>query len=91
RPEEYWTLEGVFALGQDRTLPASLYEVEGKRLWAGQGEKEGKLHLANEAQAKALAEEVKGRSYRVVQVETRERRKSPPPPFTTSTLQQAAS
>ncbi|WP_253715874.1 type I DNA topoisomerase, partial [Thermus scotoductus] len=91
RPEEYWTLEGVFALGQDRTLPASLYEVEGKRLWAGQGEKEGKLHLANEAQAKALTEEVKGRSYRVVQVETRERRKSPPPPFTTSTLQQAAS
>nr|WP_135257090.1 type I DNA topoisomerase [Thermus caldilimi] len=91
RPEEYWTLEGVFALGQDRTLSASLYEVEGKRLWAGQGEKEGKLHLANEAQAKALAEEVKGRSYRVVQVETKERRKSPPPPFTTSTLQQAAS
>nr|WP_269089297.1 type I DNA topoisomerase [Thermus thermamylovorans] len=89
--EEYWTLEGVFALGQDKALAASLHEVEGKRLWTGQGEKEGKLHLAHEAQAKALAEEARGRAYRVVQVETKERRKSPPPPFTTSTLQQAAS
>ncbi|WP_279627871.1 type I DNA topoisomerase [Thermus tenuipuniceus] len=104
RPEEYWTLEGVFALGPDITLSASLYEVDalpegqtdlrkqgGKRLWAGQGEKEGKLHLANEAQALALAGQAKEWSYRVAQVETKERRKSPPPPFTTSTLQQAAS
>lgn len=91
RPEEYWTLEGVFTLGQDRRLSAILYEVEGRRLWAGQGEKEGKLHLATEAQARALAEEAWGEAYRVARVETKERRKSPPPPFTTSTLQQVAS
>ncbi len=91
RPEEYWTLEGVFTLGQDRMLSASLYEVEGRRLWAGQGEKEGKLHLAGEAQARVLAEEAWAKAYRVARVETKERRKSPPPPFTTSTLQQAAS
>jgi len=88
--EEYWTLEGLFEV-QGKTFPALLHEVDGQRLWTGQGEKEGKLHLATEAQALALAERVQTLPYRVAQVEVRERRKSPPPPFTTSTLQQAAS
>ncbi|MGC8967515.1 MAG: type I DNA topoisomerase [Thermus sp.] len=88
--EEYWTLTGTFAV-EGKTLLAALLEAEGKRLWTGQGEKEGRLHLRTEAEAKALAEAVAGLPYRVDQVEVRERRKSPPPPFTTSTLQQAAS
>ncbi|WP_038048163.1 type I DNA topoisomerase [Thermus caliditerrae] len=90
RREEYWTLEGLFEV-QGKTFPALLHEVDGQRLWTGQGEKEGKLHLETEAQALALAERVQTLPYRVAQVEVRERRKSPPPPFTTSTLQQAAS
>ncbi|WP_038058400.1 type I DNA topoisomerase [Thermus amyloliquefaciens] len=88
--EEYWTLEGLFEV-QGKTFPALLHEVDGQRLWTGQGEKEGKVHLENEAQALALAEKVRFFPYRVAQVEVKERRKSPPPPFTTSTLQQAAS
>ncbi|KHG65458.1 DNA topoisomerase I [Thermus sp. 2.9] len=88
--EEYWLLRGLFQAAE-KTFPALLYEVDGKRLWAGQGEKEGKLHLKTEAEAKALAAEALKGAYRVAQVEVRERRKSPPPPFTTSTLQQAAS
>ncbi|GAA5336099.1 MULTISPECIES: type I DNA topoisomerase [Thermus] len=88
--EAYWLLKGLFQAA-GKTFPALLHEVDGKRLWAGQGEKEGKLHLKTEAEAKALAEEARKRPYRVVRVEVKERRKSPPPPFTTSTLQQAAS
>ncbi|WP_353513765.1 type I DNA topoisomerase [Thermus sp. LT1-2-5] len=88
--EAYWLLKGRFAV-EGKTFPVLLYEVEGKRLWAGQGEKEGKLHLKTEAEAKALAAEAQKGAYRVAQVEVKERRKSPPPPFTTSTLQQAAS
>lgn len=59
---------------------ATLHEVEGKRLWTGQGEKEGRLHLASEAEAHALAEALRKGSYRVAQVEVRERRKAPRPP-----------
>lgn len=90
RREEYWTLTGEFAV-EGKTLSALLLEVDGKRLWTGQGEKEGRLHVRTEAEARALAEAVGKGPYRVAQVETRERRKAPPPPFTTSTLQQAAS
>lgn len=88
--EAYWTLEGRFQVA-GQPLSAQLYQVEGRRLWTGQGEKEGRLHLATGEEAQALAQEALALAYRVAQVETKERRKSPPPPFTTSTLQQAAS
>jgi DNA topoisomerase-1 len=88
--EAYFVLFGRF-LAEGKEVSASLYEVEGKRLWTGQGEKEGKLHIATEEEAQRLAQEAEGLPYRVAQVETKERRKAPPPPFTTSTLQQAAS
>ncbi|GAB5603077.1 type I DNA topoisomerase [Thermus sp. FJN-A] len=99
RPEGYWVLEGLFQVAaspsgehiEGATFPARLHEVAGQRLWTGQGEKEGRLHLKTEAEAKALAEEAARAAYRVARVEVKERRKSPPPPFTTSTLQQAAS
>ena len=90
RKEEYWTLKGEFRV-EGKTFPALLLEAQGMRLWTGQGEKEGRLHLKTEAEAKALAEAVGGLPYRVARVEVQKRRKSPPPPFTTSTLQQAAS
>jgi DNA topoisomerase-1 len=88
--ETYFLLLGRF-LAEGKEVWASLYEVEGKRLFVGQGEKEGKLHIATEEEAQRLAQEARGLPYRVAQVETKERRKAPPPPFTTSTLQQAAS
>jgi DNA topoisomerase-1 len=88
--ETYFLLLGRF-LAEGKEVWAGLYEVEGKRLFAGQGEKEGKLHIAKEEEAQRLAQEARGLPYRVAQVETKERRKTPPPPFTTSTLQQAAS
>jgi DNA topoisomerase-1 len=88
--ETYFVLLGRF-LAEGKEVWAGLYEVEGKRLWTGQGEKEGKLHIATEEEAQRLAQEARGLPYRVAQVETKERRKTPPPPFTTSTLQQAAS
>ncbi len=89
RPEVYHLVRGVFQ-GRGETFLALLYEVRGQRLWTGQGEKEGRLHLQGEEEARALLEGVKG-PWRVVRAEVQKRRKGPPPPFTTSTLQQAAS
>lgn len=92
RPEVYHLVLGRFRVeGQDVEVEARLQEVRGQRLWLGEGEKEGKLHLKEEAQVQALLSELARASYRVGKVEVKERRKSPPPPFTTSTLQQAAS
>ncbi|MGQ9736022.1 MAG: type I DNA topoisomerase [Thermaceae bacterium] len=91
RPEVYHLIHGTFLLNTPPPIPARLYQVEGKRLWLGEGEKEGKLHLKGEAEVQALLLALKEATYRVEKVETTERRRSPPPPFTTSTLQQLAS
>lgn len=79
----------VFPSGS--TLVARLQEAWGQRLWLGEGEKAGRLHLREEGEVQALLSALQRASYRVEKVEVKERRRSPPPPFTTSTLQQAAS
>ncbi len=97
QPEVYHVVWGRFLAVAAREGPkaleveARLQEVRGKRLWLGEAEKEGRLHLKEEAEVQALLSELQRASYRVGTVEVKERRRPPPPPFTTSTLQQAAS
>ena len=50
----------------------------------------GKVSIANEAGSQRILGDLEGASYAVVQVRTRETKKSPSPPFITSTLQQEA-
>ncbi len=78
-PEEYWTIDTVFP----PALEAQLITFEGEKLQ--------KLSIKNKAQAEAMTATIKGDSFTVASIETKQRKSSTPPPFMTSTLQQTAS
>jgi DNA topoisomerase-1 len=79
KPTEYWTVEALLEKdGQQFT--AKLHQIDGK-----------KAEIHNEAEARAILEDLKARrTFDVTEVKRRERRKNPSAPFTTSTLQQEA-
>ena len=79
KPEEYWTIDTLFAPG----IEANLYAFDGEKL--------DKLSIKNQAQAEAITERIKAETFRVAAIETKQRKTSTPPPFMTSTLQQTAS
>ena len=79
-PEEYWIIEAKLATSQRRTFTATLYSDEN-----------GKIKIADEAQAKKYLERLDGADYSVKSVKKGTRKKNPAPPFITSTLQQEAS
>ncbi len=80
-PEEYWTIEAALtAEGEKKPVMARFY---------GTGRE--KLVPSNEAQVKAIEEQVRKEEFIVDEVKKGERIKRAPLPFTTSTLQQEAS
>lgn len=86
KPQEYWTLEGLFE-SQETRFKAWLYSLDGQRLQTDDG-----FLLTNAAaSAAALARAKAAKGYRIAKVDRRERKRNAAPPFTTSTLQQAAS
>ncbi|MGI8479686.1 MAG: type I DNA topoisomerase, partial [Gaiellaceae bacterium] len=91
-PVEYWSVDVRLTPGEpshpDQPFTARLTQVpEGKV--AAAPDKKGVL-LSAEAEAAAHVERLRRASYRVTNVEKKERKRSPSPPFTTSTLQQEA-
>jgi DNA topoisomerase I len=78
-PQEYWMIDTLFAPAID----ANLYSFEGKKL--------DKLDIKTEAQAAEMTARIKGETFTVASIETKQRKTSTPPPFMTSTLQQTAS
>ena len=80
QPVEYWTMEANLAKDA-RTFSALLHSVEGERR---------KIQLPAEAVVREIESNLKGATYAVTSVKTKERRRRPSPPFTTSTLQQEA-
>ncbi len=81
--EEYWSIEADFHIPKTKgAFPAYLHSVNGKAL--------GKMGIRSEAEASALLERLKGASYSVAEISTKEVHRTPAPPFTTSTLQQEA-
>jgi len=79
QPQEYWTIDTLFAPG----IEANLTVFDGEKL--------DKLSIADRARAEAIAARIKGESFTVSAIETKQRKTSTPPPFMTSTLQQTAS
>lgn len=73
-PKEYWTISAFF-------------EKYGKRFSA---ELKTKGIIPDEATAKSLLEQLKGKDFLVQKVTEKERKVNPPPPYITSTLQQDA-
>ncbi|MBL4968503.1 type I DNA topoisomerase [Bacillus halotolerans] len=78
KPEEYWTIDGMFLKGQE-TFEAGFFGKNGK-----------KLPLKSEADVKDILSQLKGNKYTVEKVTKKERKRNPALPFTTSTLQQEA-
>ena len=83
RPQEYWTIDGVFSTSQGAEFQAPLASVDGKRL--------EKLALGEVGTATAIASALKGQSFKVDSIESKPAKRHPFPPFRTSTLQQEAS
>lgn len=80
-PQEYWTVTAALARARDGIRFEARYH----------GDENGKRELPNREAVDRLLADLGGRPFRVLQVERKERRRSPAPPFTTSTLQQEAS
>ena len=76
--EEYWSIEGDFAKGQD-VITGKLQSISG-----------GKVRIPNGAEAARLVEDIKKQNYLVDSLKTFRKENHPRAPFTTSTLQQEA-
>jgi DNA topoisomerase-1 len=78
-PQEYWTLEASL---EGKNLPpfkAYLLRIDSE-----------KAEIRNETEARSIKKDLASLSFRVTQIERKERRKNPPPPYITSQLQQEA-
>ena len=91
-PVEYWSVDVRLTPSEpgdaEQPFTARLTQVPEGKL-AASPDKKGVL-LAAEADAATHVERLRRASYRVTNVEKKERKRSPAPPFTTSTLQQEA-
>jgi DNA topoisomerase-1 len=79
KPEEFWSIDGVF----DEQIEATLVEFEGQKI--------EKMTISSGDRAKHIHQTLLNQSYKVEKIETKARKSSTPPPFMTSTLQQTAS
>jgi DNA topoisomerase-1 len=83
KPQEYWTIEGLFTTSSGESFAATLNAIDGKRL--------GKLDIQNHEQAHAIEKALTGSRFTVEAVESKPVKRHPYPPFRTATLQQEAS
>lgn len=78
KPEEYWTIAGIFS-GDQGKIEAALTHI-GKE----------KAEITSKEQADDIVKKLKTASYQIDSITDKERLKNPYAPFMTSTLQQAA-
>ena len=100
KPQEYWEIAADLAplkphAGEPGKFRAELTKLDGKPIVTAAkdegGEERSAFALGNEAQAKQLADELRGARFVVTRCDRKERSMAAPPPFNTSTLQQQAS
>lgn len=78
-PQEFWTIDAVFATPDGQEFPARLERIGGKKAKIPTGE-----------EARAILAALEGSEYAVSELKQRTRRVNPLPPFITSTLQREA-
>ncbi|HHD11229.1 MAG TPA: type I DNA topoisomerase, partial [Deltaproteobacteria bacterium] len=74
-PQEYWSITAIFD-----GFEAKLVKKDGK-----------KITISTEEEAKSIVSELKGETFKVEEIEQKQRKRNPAPPFITSRLQQEAS
>lgn len=79
KPVEYHSIDAIFK----EDLESEFIEFNGKKM--------DKLSVKNEKDAKNIVEICKNETYKIREIESRQRQTNPQPPFMTSTLQQTAS
>jgi DNA topoisomerase I len=94
-PSSWWDIEAQFSTTKNERFPATLYELEGKRLALGKDFDssgkfigEGKVVRLEEKAARELAQALHGVPFSVVSTEEKPFTQRPYAPFITSTLQQ---
>lgn len=79
KPVEYHSIDAIFK----EDLESEFIEFNGKKM--------EKLSVKNEKEAKNIVEICKNETYKIREIESKQRKTNPQPPFMTSTLQQTAS
>ncbi|HSR89333.1 MAG TPA: type I DNA topoisomerase [Candidatus Udaeobacter sp.] len=82
KPEEYWSIEGIFEPKSKQSFPAKLYSIKDKKI--------DKLDIKDKDQTDKIIADLKTATYKVSEIEEKKTKRLPSPPFTTSTLQQEA-
>ena len=88
QPVEYWVLKAQFAAKQPPPFWMKLTRLNGQAVQLGN--KETKRRIGDEKQAHALRDQIRQASWKVTDLETKEKKRNPPAPFTTAKLQQEA-
>ncbi len=80
KPEEYWSVKGIFLTGSSQELESKLFKIGNKS-----------PHILNSEQADQIVNNIKASNFHISSVERKEKKRNPLPPYTTSKLQQEAS
>jgi DNA topoisomerase-1 len=79
KPEEYWSVHGLFSVEPKAELLAELVKISNKN-----------IDIKNKEEADKILAAIKKEQFSVSKITEKKRAKNPPPPFMTSTLQQDA-
>ncbi len=91
-PIEYWNLESILqSKKNEQPFHAMLYSVDGKRVEKEVVSGRECYTISNEKTAREIVAKLQNATYRVANVDKKEKRRNPVAPFITSTLQQEAS
>lgn len=80
KPVEFWSIDALF---NPKEIEALLCEFGGEKI--------EKMTITNESDAKAIYDALKDGTYKVTDIQKKQKKTPTPPPFMTSSLQQAAS
>ncbi|MCX8026484.1 MAG: type I DNA topoisomerase [Thermodesulfovibrionales bacterium] len=90
-PQEYWSVEGLFAtVIDDKTFKSELHKYKGNLIIDRDAEQDKRFFIKNEATATEICNELSRCGYVLKNVEKKIRKRSPSAPFITSSLQQEA-